>query len=296
MKILKLIGILLALVVAIIGAIYLPQLFGSSEDDDFVSTDIVDVSTIRSDFLLQWDNTKFWDENIHQEQRDKVLRYKNNKMLSKASYEALVNLIREAAINKVCTNYNDALKANPFNHTKLITIYNNVPKVKKVEGLDTIATADHRIAHVEKLHKYYRNARGFAESQHKLTASLDTTTLSWKSFNDLKQAKLATARNYRNNSLYSEVSHISVITEGLVESEVEDRIEAHRDNFYLSLYTAIVDYFNIVEASHSNLNRLNAVRNGAFKNEAPENYKNMLIDYYFEFEESVEKAEESSNN
>ncbi len=295
MKILKLIGILLALVFAIIGAIYLPQLFSSSEDDDFVSTDIVDVSTIRNDFISQWDNTKTWSETLHQEQRDKVLRYKNNKMLSKASYEALLNVIRETTINKVCTNYNDVLKAAPFNHTKLITIYNNVPKVKKIEGLDTIATADHRIAHIEKLHKYYRNARGFAESRHALTATFDTTTLSWKSFETLKQGKLATARSYRNNSLYNEVSHISVIADGLVESEVEDRVEAHRDNFYQSLYNAIVDYFNTVETTRVNLDRLDAVRNGAYKNEAPTNYKNLLIDYYFDFEEAVEKAEESSN-
>ena len=295
MKIVKLIGILLIIVAAIIGAIYLPDLFGESEDDNFVSTDLVDVNIVRNDFISQWENAKTWDEALHKEQRDKVLRYKNNQMLSKASYEALLNIIRETVINKVCNTYNDALKASPSNHRKITNAYSNISKVKKVEGLDTIASADHRIARVEKLHKYYCNVRSFAESSHRMSATLDTIYLTWKSFDELKQVKLSTANSYRNNTLYSEVSHIDAIVNGLKETEVVRKVEQQRLGFYSSLYNAILEHFNSLEITRENLRKLNSVRNGAFEREAPKNYKDMLLDYYFEYEERVEKLEESSN-
>ena len=289
MKILKLLGILLLFVVGLIGIIYLPDLFNKRTDTEFGETDKIDVDEIRNEFISQWEATKVWDASLHQKQHEKVLRFRNNKMLSKSGYEALTNIIRESAINKVCGRYNEALKSTPFNHSKLQAAYSDVPKVKKAEGLDTLQITDHRISHVEKLHKFYREARAFAESRHQLTPDLNTTSMTWTSFNQQKQNRLDRAKRYRSNPLYSEISHISLIANGLKEDEVAKRAESHRNTFYQELYNDITTHFADQERSSENLLQLRRIRTGAFAQEAPSAYKNMLLDYELDYEDSLNR-------
>lgn len=295
MKLFKLVGILFVFVATIAGVIYISDLFKDDEEIDFPETDKVDINAIRTEITNQWEKAKTWDATLHQKQHDKVLRYKTNRMLSKASYDALLNIIRETVVNKVCHDYDVALKASPFNQAKITSAYSNVTKAKKAEGLDTIATPDHRIARVETIHQFYKEVKKFAESNHYLTAKLDTTKLKWgSSFDNKKNAILKKAQNYQNNKLYNEIGHIDFIAIGLAEKEITKKVESHRDAFYNKLYKEIINYFNTAEISRFNLNRLNIVRKD-FHNEAPHRYRENLMSYLDEYESNLLKQEESAN-
>lgn len=287
MKFLKLLGILLLFVAGLIGIIYLPDLFKGSAEFEFAQSDKINVNAIRDEFISQWDAATMWDATLHQKQHEKVLRLRNNKMLSKPGYEALTNIIRESAINKVCGRYNEVLKSTPFNHGKLQAAYSDVPKVKKAEGLDTLQVTDHRISHIEKLHKFYREAKAFAESRHQLTPDLNTTSMTWTSFNQQKQNRVDRAKRYRTNTLYPEISHISLIANGLKEDEVVKRAESHRNTFYQELYNDITTHFADQEQSNENLLQIRRIRTGAFAQEAPSTYRNMLLDYELDYEDRL---------
>lgn len=288
MKILKLIGILLALVVAIVGVIYIPELFHKDIEDTFSDINTININETRDKFISEWEIVTKWDEALHKQQREKVIRYKNNKMITKASYEALLNTIRESSINKMCANYDKALKAETFNHQNIVTAHRDVSKVKKAEGLDTLTTPDHRINRIEKLHKYYLEAKSFAERGQYISANFDTSKLTWHSFDQKKNNILQKAQKLRSNTLYSEVSHIKLISNGLNHSVVADKVQRHYYGFYESLYEQIVNYFNTEEKTIENLHKLASVRNN-FSKEAPKSYLDKLLTYENNFEDEVKK-------
>lgn len=295
MKIVKLLGILVIFVAIILGIIYLPGIINPQSDDNFISKDLVNINDIRDEFVGEWEEIDTWDATLHQKQHEKVLRWKNNKMLSKDGYVALTNLIREMVINKVCNGYYNALASTTYNHRNIITNYNYIQDCKKAEGLDNTKNVDNRISKVEALHKYYRNVKAFAESSHTLKPDLKIPELTWRSFDSLKNNKISTASNYRNNAFFSKVKHIDIINNGLKESEVVRKTELNRGSFYESLYLSIEQYFDSEEVSAENLDRLNNVRNGGFKIEAPTMYRDMLMDYILKYEDRLKEKEHDNN-
>ena len=283
MKILKLSGILLALIASIIGVIAISNLIDNKELSPETITDEINISQTCNDFTKQWEETPIWNKKLHEEQRNKVLLWSNNKMLSMQGHETLINNIYENSINKVYNGYYAALRKKPFNHKNLMAAYSHVGGIKNVE---TTAQNDTRIKKITQLHNYYNNVNSFANSSHQLTANL-SANFTWTPFNELKNAKLAAARAYRTNPLYNEVKHIATIVKGLSDNEVARKVENHRDAFYASLTQRIITYFKTSTISEANKDLLKSIKTGAFQNEAPEKYRRELNRYFIDYEDQL---------
>lgn len=255
MKILKLIGILLALIAMIVGAFIISN-GDKGKTIEFPPTDSINVVSIRDEFIRKWENAKRWDKELHEYQRNFVMARKSNKQITKASYDALLNTIHENAIAQMCANYDKALKAETYDHKKITTAFEDVKAVKKAEGLDTLKTADKRISRIESINKYYLEAKNFAESSHYVRAHFNTENLTWTQFDYHKNYYIKWAQNLRNHTRYSEIKHIKHIAEGLSEKEVSSKVEKHRNRYYSDLYAQIVAHFDTVDITRENYQKL----------------------------------------
>ncbi len=291
MKILKLIGILLALIAMIVGAFIISN-GDKGKTIEFPPTNTINVDSIRNEFIRNWENAKRWDIKLHEDQRNFVMARKSNKQITKESYDALLNTIHENAIAQMCANYDKALKAETYDHKKITTAFKDVKAVKKAEGLDTLKTADKRISRIESINKYYLEAKNFAESQHYVQTHLNTEKLSWDTFDATKNYLLSYAKNLRNHTHYCEIKHIKHIAEGLSEKEVSSKVEKHRDRYYSNLYAQIVAHFDTVDITHENYQKLVNLHK-RFRSEDAK-YSRDLGSYINKFLDKVKKLEKEN--
>ena len=283
MKIVKLFGLLLTFIVAILGTFFL---WGEiSVDDSEFEFEELDSKELQKEYIAQWRKEKTWNEDLHQTQLDELLMYKNNKQISVGEYKSICNNIYETTIVKVCDGYKEALHNTPFSDKELKNAYKLVSRLKTMVGVDTLKKGDVRISDVEKVHEYYKKIWPFVGSSHKITPRFNTEDLTWKSFDVQRTNILDQADEYRNNPLYERVKHIPEIANGLDREEVRRAINSYEYSFYEYLYNDIVRYFDNNELSSENCDKLEKVIK-QFKNETSLfSFTSYYYDYYYKVQQ-----------
>lgn len=235
MKAIKLIGILVVLVGAIVLVLNWKSIFPSPTPDPLPAEDKIDITAECKKISDSWAAHDSWNDSLYQAQRTDIDQSKNMKLLSAEGFNTVNNRLREEAANKVEEGYNKALKASPFNEAGLLRNY---------QGAQTLATAeemnnDSRVSHIIKLQDLYNKIEAFVNSNHAITPNFNGN--SWTPFNQLQGKILAQARQLRGNPLYNELAHLPKFKDGLDEGKLKDKTDGYRRNFYDTLVNQIIN-------------------------------------------------------
>lgn len=259
MKVLKLLGVFLLFVGGIFLALNWNSLFTPNQGgSEFGENDKLDISKECEKIRKALTESSGWNENLYNGLRDDIEQSKGMGLFSRDGYNTVNNCLRESATNKVCDGYKDVMHTNPFTSTcekQLSDYYKGVQFIKKQENLSN----DNRIGEVENLNRLYANVQRFIKSSHRIVPEFDTSTADWKSFSSLQSGILSTARSYRTNSLFKEMSHIPGFQDGLNEEKLTDIISKQRKDFYEDLSQQIIRYFEAEEPTTDKINLLNQI-------------------------------------
>lgn len=274
MKAIKLIGILVVLIGAIVLVLNWKSIFPSPTPDPLPAEDKIDITAECKKISDSWAAQDSWNDSLYQAQRTDIDQSKNMKLLSAEGYNTVNNRLREEAANKVEEGYNKALKASPFNEAGLLRNY---------QGAQTLATAeemnnDSRVSHIIKLQDLYNKIKAFVNSNHAITPNFNGN--SWTPFNQLQGKILAQARQLRGNTLYNELKHIPGFQDGLDEAKLRASTNTYRNSFYSILSSKIISHFKSKGCSRNNLDRLQVIKD-KFKSES-RNYgaiEDLIVDW-----------------
>lgn len=241
MKTVKLLSIFVLLVGAIFLALNWSSLFpDDSNKDEFTSEDKIDISAECSKIRDAWEAQKKWSADLYKSEREDIDQSKAMGLFSREGYNTVNNCLRESAANKACDDYLTALHdSKDFSDASLQSAYKGVKFMKDAEKMEK----DPRIQDVEKRHQLYTSIRNFVNSSHTITPHFDVVSTEWTSFASAQNSILTQARNYRQNPLFSEMSHISGFTSGLDEAKLKEITNPQRGRFYTSLSQQIINYF-----------------------------------------------------
>lgn len=279
MKIVKLLSIFVGVLLVLLGAIYIPKFFDSS-DDDFGDEDLVDITELCESIRSQWEKSVGWNQKLYSDIRSDIDQSKGMGMFTLSGYNTVNNTLRESSINAVNKAYMAALHNRNFSEDALVKQYNGIQYLMKAEKMEK----DSRVVEVLNRHSLYTKIKSFVNSSHSIYPKYDTKTNSWKSFESQQNAILSTARSYRDNTLYSkEMSHIPGFQSGLSESSLKSEIGNNRPSFYKTLSSQIIDHFTTLEKTQENVNLLNHVYEEFDKQE--KKYGNdTLIDFMLNYQ------------
>lgn len=278
MKAIKLIGILVVLVGAIVLALNWKSIFSNtSGGEQLPAEDKIDITAECKKISDSWAAHDSWNDSLYQAQRTDIDQSKNMKLLSAEGYNTVNNRLREEAANKVEEGYNKALKASPFNEAGLLRNY---------QGAQTLATAeemnnDSRVSHIIKLQDLYNKIKAFVNSNHAITPNFNGN--SWTPFDQLQGKILAQARQLRGNPLYNELAHLPKFKDGLDEGKLKAKTDGYKRNFYDTLEAQIERHFNSKVQNESNKNLLDNILNQLEKQDYTSSKKlAYYIVYYWE--------------
>ena len=255
MKSIKLLGIFLIIVVCVFIAINWDSIFPPKTNVEFPPENLINISEQCESIRNKWDSVASWDRNLYDECRKDIDQSKGMGLYSQEGYNTVNNTLRETAANKACEAYKSGLKSKDFSHSKLEVHYNGVKEVSKLEKMDE----DLRIKEIVNIHDLYKKIKKFVESGRKIYPTFDTDNASWTSFNDRKKGILATAKKYRENSMYSYVEGIPGFASALQEINIINLIDSQRNSFYKTLSDKIVEYYSKKEATQALYDELDTV-------------------------------------
>ena len=185
-----------------------------------------------------------YDEKAYKDLVSDIDVWKNRKDINEEGRQSLRMTLYEGMIAKIKASYNNALANYNDNPT---AAHNSM--ANNVKGLDAVAkdmkkTLDSDANEIKELHKLYTAIYNFVRGGHKPSVDFNEESFTWTSFDDHKRSFISAANSYRNNSLYSKLSHIKGFNEGLSESQVASKVEANRKSYYEELSDAIVECFS----------------------------------------------------
>lgn len=258
MKLIKLLIIFLILSGAIFLILNWSSLFPSTPpktEEKWSEVDKLDITKECAKIRDAWAQETGWNEDLYKSQRADIDQSKAMGLFSMKGYDAVDRCLHEAATNKACDGYMDALHKQPFSATDLNKQYSGVQMVKKSEKLGN----DPRTTKVEQIHKLYLAVQKFIGIKHQITAKFNTSTNSWQNFDAEKNKILQEARALNQNPLFSEISMIPGFKDGLNTKSLENKFAGMRNTFYQQLSNQIINHYKNVAVTQDNYNRLEAV-------------------------------------
>lgn len=261
MKAIKLIAIFLG-IAAILFVVFnldaiIPDSSKGSSSDESINLD-ARCNEIRS----AWKEESGWNKELFQSLWNEIEQEKKLNMYSENGFTTVKNCLLETAINKVCGAYKNALHGNPFDAKVLQTRYNGAKELSTYEDLAKEA----RLDSVMRIHSLYQNVSKFVNSDHTITPSFSLNSSPyWKPFNSSRNAILQTAQKYRQDALFSKVSHLPGFREGVDPDKLKKKLDSQEAGFYKKLSSQIVTAFKPMTHNQANKDQLKKVSEAYYK-------------------------------
>lgn len=249
MKLLKLILIFALLVGGIIFAMNIGSIFSGGDEEKWGEIDKIDVTEKCAEIRSTWESQPAWDAELYQALRDDIDQSREMQLFTREGYGTVNNTLRETSVNKAVIAYLNEINCKEgFSHKALLDHYKGVQEVKQLEKL----TNEKRIADVEAIHSLYTKVNSFVGSKHTLTPNFNGSTGRWTSFDAARQSVLTTARNYRSNALFKQMSSVPGFEAGLSEAALIKTLDPQRNSYYDKLSRQIIDNFSKLESNEEN--------------------------------------------
>ena len=236
MKAIKLIGILIVFIGAIVLALNWKSLFPQKADPNQAPTENrINITDKCKEISDAWEAQEEWNDSLYHALRDDIDQSNNMKLLNAEGFNTITNRLREEAANKVAEGYKKALHASPFSDAGLQRNYKGAKTLKDTEKMGS----DSRISHVINLQDLYNKIKDFIGRKHTITPHFNGK--SWTSFDQLQRKILEQARQLRSNALYNELSHLPGFKDGLDEAKLKATTNGYRRSFYDTLVNQIIN-------------------------------------------------------
>jgi hypothetical protein len=261
MKAIKLIAIFLG-IAAILFVVFnldaiIPDSSKGSSSDESINLD-ARCNEIRS----AWKEEPGWNKELFQSTWNEIEQERKLGMYTENGFTTVKNCLLETAINKVCSAYKIALHGNPFDAKALQTRYSGAKELSTYEELAKEA----RLDSVMRIHQLYLNVSKFVNSDHTITPSFSLNSSPyWKPFNSSRNAILQTAQKYRQDALFSKVSHLPGFREGVDPDKLKKKLDSQEAGFYKKLSSQIVTAFKPMTHNQANKDQLKKVSEAYYK-------------------------------
>ena len=290
MKALKLMGVFVLIVGIIAGAIYLPNLIDRL-DSDRVETDDVTLKTLVDNIDKEWEIEQRWNKDLYKSHRNLISQYKSD--LSEDASKLALDGLDIKASKILWSEIKKEFAKRDCSYKKVLTLQDGANYVKKKS---TAPNAD--MDELQKSVSTYRTIYYFAKSAHKCNVKFDGDRWStdvkknrksaeYKSFAEYERDILSYRENHINNIYYKKyLNGITELKNGLNEKNVKDKLAKARESFYNDLTNLIISYYEQVERTSENWERLKNCKVSNEMGYTPENLRSFMK----EFKNSVNES------
>lgn len=264
MKYLKLLGILLLVVGAVAGVMYLSNGEGGKKR---TSSQGGAYARIADEIRVEWGQTKNWNPSLFERHRSTIVQsYKAKRLSSPSDTVRLIDYLCSEALGSVVSALEKSYSSPLCKKSSVDADYEGIKILSKYIGDDP------RIKEQKQVYGTYNEIRNFALSSHSFkpgfTPEGNSSGKYWTPYPDRVKSEVGRGNTYRANAIYkSKLSKISELKDGL--DRVEKTMDNNRWNYYNTLYRDIVDHFKDMEGDDL------SVRN-------KELYATMYQDFYAE--------------
>lgn len=203
-----------------------------------------------------WENANSWNQKVYDKNiSDAIVNRKELDKESAGNYNALIDYTNQKVCNKLIEFLDKEFSSTNCSESKITQMKSNIDYFVKNNG--TITASDPRISIAYSKIALYTNILSFGRRSFGLSPGFNINTGNWNDFSAYRDQQLSVRDNYKKNTYYSSLSHITDVKNSL--SSVDNKLAEARNRFEISLSNAIISAYSSTLRTTENFDRLNNV-------------------------------------
>lgn len=249
MKILKLLGIFIAVLGIVIGALYIKSALTDADSDDIKIILPDNVTDQRAEMEDFWNRAEDWDAKHFEAEYSHIQQCLHANYIDHAAANQLTSLLCNLVINRM-----HGLQVGEYNKSDC-----NIGIVKGyMKGIDAVCQKlssynnDDRVRQLRNIEKLYDEISTFGKSSfipgNNLSENADGSH-QWLDYDSYAKGRRQKAADYRENSTYLEfLKNITVLKNGISEESVNSRLTKGKKSYGSALANAIAAAYEAIPA------------------------------------------------
>ena len=249
MKILKLLGIFIAVLGIVIGALYIKSALTDADSDDIKIILPDNVTDQRAEMEDFWNRAADWDAKHFEAEYSHIQQCLHANYIDHAAANQLTSLLCNLVINRM-----HGLQVGEYNKSDC-----NIGIVKGyMKGIDAVCQKlssynnDDRVRQLRNIEKLYDEISTFGKSSfipgNNLSENADGSH-QWFDYDSYAKGRRQKAADYRENSTYLEfLKNITVLKNGISEESVNSRLTKGKKSYGSALANAIAAAYEAIPA------------------------------------------------
>ena len=249
MKILKLLGIFIAVLGIVIGALYIKSALTDADSDDIKIILPDNVTDQRAEMEDFWNRAEDWDSKHFEAEYSHIQQCLHANYIDHAAANQLTSLLCNLVINRM-----QGLQLGEYHKSDC-----NIGIVKGyMKGIDAVCQKlssynnDDRVRQLRNIEKLYDEISTFGRSSfipgNNLSENADGSH-QWLDYDSYAKGRRQKAADYRENSTYLEfLKNITVLKNGISEESVNSRLTKGKKSYGSALANAIAAAYEAIPA------------------------------------------------
>lgn len=249
MKILKLLGIFIAVLGIVIGALYIKSALTDADSDDIKIILPDNVTDQRAEMEDFWNRAADWDAKHFEAEYSHIQQCLHANYIDHAAANQLTSLLCNLVINRM-----HGLQVGEYHKSDC-----NIGIVKGyMKGIDAVCQKlssynnDDRVRQLRDIEKLYDEISTFGKSSfipgNNLSENADGSH-QWLDYDSYAKGRRQKAADYRENSTYLEfLKNITVLKNGISEESVNSRLTKGKKSYGSALANAIAAAYEAIPA------------------------------------------------
>ena len=249
MKILKLLGIFIAVLGIVIGALYIKSALTDADSDDIKIILPDNVTDQRAEMEDFWNRAEDWDSKHFEAEFSHIQQCLHANYIDHAAANQLTSLLCNLVINRM-----HGLQVGEYHKSDC-----NIGIVKGyMKGIDAVCQKlssynnDDRVRQLRNIEKLYDEISTFGRSSfipgNNLSENADGSH-QWLDYDSYAKGRRQKAADYRENSTYLEfLKNITVLKNGISEESVNSRLTKGKKSYGSALANAIAAAYEAIPA------------------------------------------------
>jgi hypothetical protein len=249
MKILKLLGIFIAVLGIVIGALYIKSALTDADSDDIKIILPDNVTDQRAEMEDFWNRAEDWDSKHFEAEYSHIQQCLHANYIDHAAANQLTSLLCNLVINRM-----HGLQVGEYHKSDC-----NIGIVKGyMKGIDAVCQKlssynnDDRVRQLRDIEKLYDEISTFGKSSfipgNNLSENADGSH-QWLDYDSYAKGRRQKAADYRENSTYLEfLKNITVLKNGILEESVNSRLTKGKKSYGSALANAIAAAYEAIPA------------------------------------------------
>lgn len=231
-----------------------------------------------------WENASAWNQDVYDKNiSDANVYHKDLDKASAGNYTTLINYTNEKVCNKLIEFINTEFAKSNCSQATISQMKRDIDYFVKKNG--TISASDPRISNAYKKISLYNSILAFGRKTFDLSPEFNLTSGNWTDFAPYRENQLRIRDNFKKDSNFSALSHISDIKTSV--SSTENKLRDARNRFEQKLSNEIIHAYSSEPRTTSNQKQLQFVYNKYYESY---NDGNKLSNFRKQFNKEVEEA------